>query len=87
MTSCSPLSRVVPRNAVQFTGSAVSGDSRGPGGALLLCVANTQIPCNLSAKGDQKSIIFTVINVRDRGWMKAPWYVFILGLFARERRY
>lgn len=51
------------------------GDSRGPGGALLLCVANTPIPCKLDTKGDQKSMLFTVINVRDRGWMKAPWYI------------
>lgn len=47
--------------------------SRGPGGALLLCVANTAIPCKLDLKGDQRAILLTVINVRERGWMKAPW--------------
>jgi hypothetical protein len=65
--------RAIPRSAAAFTGYVSSPDNRGPGGALLLCVANTPIPCKLEHKGSQRAIQFTVLNVRECGWIFAPW--------------
>ena len=62
----------VPRAAPAFIGC--SEDGRGPGGTVLLCVANSSIPCTLEARGKQRVVVFTVLNVREKGWLKAPWY-------------
>jgi hypothetical protein len=70
------LYRAVPRAAAAFTGY-IGGDSKGPGGSVLLCVANTPIPCTLEARDKQRIIQFTVLNVREKGWLKAPWYPFL----------
>lgn len=48
---------------------------------MLLCVTNTQIPCTWEAKEEQKVILFTVLNIRRKGWSKAPWYKFYLYFF------
>lgn len=63
--------RAIPRSAAAFTGFA--GDEGKRGGAVLLCVANTPVPCTLEARDKQKVIQFTVLNVREKGWLKAPW--------------
>ena len=63
--------RAIPRSAAGFTG--FTGGDKGPGGAVLLCVANTPIPCTMEAKDKQKVIQFTVLNVREKGWHFAPW--------------
>lgn len=39
---------------------------------MLLCVNNTAIPCK--SDSSVKAIQFTVLNVREKGWIKAPWY-------------
>lgn len=65
--------RAIPRTAADFTGLVRSSDDKGPGGALLLCVTNTRIPCKAETQGDQRGISFTVLNVRDKGWIYAPW--------------
>ena len=65
--------RAIPRIGAAFTGYVSSGGDKGPGGALLLCVANTRIPCKLETQGEQRGISFTVLNVRDKGWIAAPW--------------
>ena len=65
--------RAIPRNGAAFTGCVGGSDDRGPGGALLLCVANTRIPCKLETQGDQRGISFTILNVREKGWIFAPW--------------
>ena len=70
--------RAIPRSAPAFIGHVPTPENRGPGGALLLCVANTPIPCKSEFQGEQRYIQFTILNVRDRGWMKAPWYACIL---------
>lgn len=66
-----------PRSACAFTG--YSGNVRdgpgGPIGTLLLCVANTPIPCKVEGIEAQKSIQLTVINIRKQGWSYAPWWV------------
>lgn len=46
---------------------------RGPSGTLLICVANTNIPCRVEQLDSQKAIQFTVLNVRKKGWVYAPW--------------
>lgn len=61
----------VPRAAPAFIGC--SEDGKGPGGTVLLCVANSSIPCSLEARGKQRVVVFTVLNVREKGWLKAPW--------------
>ena len=73
--SCIASDWAPPRNALAFTGYAGNPARDGPGGpsgTLLLCVNNTPIPCK---EGDpQKSVQFTVINVRKKGWSYAPWF-------------
>lgn len=66
-----------PKTACAFTGYAggVSDGQGGPPGTLLLCVNNTPIPCTAKGMETQKSIVFTVVNVRKLGWTYAPWYV------------
>lgn len=65
--------RAFPRSAAAFTGnSGGEGCNRGPGGVVLLCVNNTAIPCK--SDSSVKAIQFTVLNVREKGWIKAPWY-------------
>jgi hypothetical protein len=63
----------VPRSAPAFIGC--SEESKGPGGAVLLCVANTPMPCTLEARdaSRQRVVVFTVLCVREKGWLKAPW--------------
>jgi hypothetical protein len=66
----------VPRTAAAFTGFIGNLGKDGPGGAsgtLLLCVANTPIPCKLEGMASQKFIQFTVLNIRKKGWVFAPW--------------
>jgi hypothetical protein len=63
----------VPRSAPAFIGC--SEESKGPGGVVLLCVANTPMPCTLEARdaSRQRVVVFTVLCVREKGWLKAPW--------------
>jgi hypothetical protein len=71
------ISRAIPRSAAAFTGSAGGeGSNRGPGGVVLLCVNNTAIPC--TSAGNVKAIQFTVLNVREKGWIRAPWYPLVV---------
>ena len=68
-----------PRSAVAFTGyvgNPIRDGPGGPSGTLALCVANTPIPCKLEGMAQQKSIQFTVMNIRKKGWSYAPWFVF-----------
>lgn len=65
--------RAVPRTAAAYTGTPAGGESGGPGGVVLLCVNNSSIPCKSEGAENQKSIGFTVLNVRQKGWLKAPW--------------
>ena len=37
-------------------------------------MTNTVIPCKLEGMASQKSIQFTVLNIRKKGWIYAPWY-------------
>jgi hypothetical protein len=67
------LARAVPRSAAAFTGFAGGDAESKRGGAVLLCVANTPIPCTLEARDRQRVMQFTVLNVREKGWLKAPW--------------
>jgi hypothetical protein len=65
-----------PRSAVAFTGYAGNPARDGPGGpsgTLALCVANTAIPCRQEGMASQKTIQFTVLNIRKKGWSYAPW--------------
>jgi len=64
-----------PRNACAFTGysGSPSDGTGGPIGTLLLCVNNTAIPCKVDGIESQRSIQFTVVNVRKVGWGYAPW--------------
>ena len=65
-----------PRTAAAFTGyagNALRDGPGGPAGTLLLCVANTPIPCKHEGMAAQKSIQFTVLNIRKKGWSYAPW--------------
>lgn len=41
---------------------------------MALAVTNTAIPCKLEGMAAQKSIQFTVLNIRKKGWIYAPWY-------------
>lgn len=63
------------RNASMFTGyyGSPQDGQGGPIGTLLLCVANTRIPCKVEGIETQKSIQLTVVNVRKMGWAYAPW--------------
>jgi len=73
-----------PRSAVAFTGyvgNPIRDGPGGPSGTLALCVANTPIPCKLEGMAQQKSIQFTVMNIRKKGWSYAPWFVFLLVVF------
>ena len=45
----------------------------GPSGTLALAVTNTPIPCTLEGMTSQKFIQFTVLNIRKKGWIYAPW--------------
>jgi hypothetical protein len=66
-----------PRTAAAFTGyigNSVGDGPGGPSGTLALCVANTPIPCKLEGMAAQKSIQFTILNIRKKGWSYAPWY-------------
>lgn len=68
----------VPRTGASFTGYTGNPGQEGqggPSGTLLLCVANTPIPCKSECVGVQKFVQFTVINVRKKGWSYAPWWV------------
>ena len=68
----------VPRTGAAFTGYSGASGRDGPGGpsgTLLLCVANTPIPCKAETMETQKFVQFTVINVRKKGWSYAPWWV------------
>jgi len=68
--------RAIPRSAAAFTGyvgGEGGGENKGPGGSILLCVANSPIPCTMEAKGKTKVVQFTVLNVREKGWLRAPW--------------
>ena len=69
------LNRAMPRSSAGFTGYAgePGGNGTGPSGTLLLCVNNTTIPCKIEGMLTHKSMQFTVINVRRKGWIKAPW--------------
>ena len=40
---------------------------------MALAVTNTAIPCKLEGMAAQKSIQFTVLNIRKKGWIYAPW--------------
>ena len=42
---------------------------------MLLAVTNTAIPCKLEGMSSQKFIQFTVLNIRKKGWIYAPWQV------------
>jgi hypothetical protein len=48
----------------------------GPSGTLALCVTNTPFPCTSEGMDSQKFIQFTVLNIRKKGWVFAPWYAF-----------
>lgn len=66
----------MPRSGALFTGytgNCAQDGAGGPSGTLLLCVANTPIPCKAEVMGSQKFIQFTVVNVRKKGWSYAPW--------------
>jgi hypothetical protein len=70
------LDRAAPRTSAAFTGYVGQASREGPGnpsGTLLLCVTNTAIPCKLEGFAAQKTIQFTVLNIRKKGWIKAPW--------------
>lgn len=58
---------------ILFAGHERDG-AGGPPGTLVLAVATTPIPCKSGIIEGQKSIQFTVINVRKPGWMFAPWH-------------
>ena len=65
-----------PRSAAAFTGFAGNLTRDGPGGpsgTLALAVTNTPIPCTLEGMTSQKFIQFTVLNIRKKGWIYAPW--------------
>ena len=65
-----------PKSGTSFTGYTGNPLREGPGGpsgTLALCVANTPIPCKVEGMASQKSIQFTVINIRKKGWSYAPW--------------
>lgn len=65
-----------PRSAPAFTGysgNPACDGAGGPSGTLLLCVANTSIPCTDKGMELQKFVQFTVLNVRKKGWSYAPW--------------
>jgi hypothetical protein len=65
-----------PRSAAAFTGFAGNLTRDGPGGpsgTLALAVTNTPIPCTLEGMSSQKFIQFTVLNIRKKGWIYAPW--------------
>lgn len=67
-----------PRSAAAFTGysgNPVADGPGGPSGTLLLAVTNTAIPCKLEGMSSQKFIQFTVLNIRKKGWIYAPWQV------------
>jgi hypothetical protein len=72
----------VPRSSVAFTGYAgnPARDGQWAGGALVLAVTNTQVPCQQDGMDSQKFIQFTVLNIRKKGWIRAPWYVPMLAL-------
>lgn len=66
-----------PRSAAAFTGYAgnpAQDGQYGPSGTLLLAVTNTAIPCKLEGMASQKFIQFTILNIRKKGWIYAPWY-------------
>jgi hypothetical protein len=66
----------LPRSAGSFTGYSGNHAQDGPGGpsgTLLLAVTNTPIPCKLEGMSVQKFIQFTVLNIRKKGWIYAPW--------------
>ena len=65
-----------PRTACAFTGYSGCPANDGPGGpsgTLLLAVTNTPIPCKQEGMASQKFIQFTVLNIRKKGWIYAPW--------------
>ena len=66
-----------PRNACAFTGYVgnITKGKADPSGTLLLCVANTAIPCKMPEQGTSmpKYISFTVVSVLKAGWTYAPW--------------
>lgn len=65
-----------PRSAASFTGyvgNPVRDGIGGPCGTLALCVTNTAIPCKQEGMASQRSIQFTVLNIRKKGWSYAPW--------------
>jgi hypothetical protein len=65
-----------PRSAASFTGYSGNPANDGPGGpsgTLLLAVTNTPVPCKLEGMATQKFIQFTVLNIRKKGWVYAPW--------------
>lgn len=65
-----------PRSAAAFTGYAgnlMRDGPGGPSGTLALAVTNTPIPCTLEGMAAQKFIQFTVLNIRKKGWIYAPW--------------
>ena len=70
--------RASPRNAHAFTGFSGNSTRDGPGGpsgTLLLAVTNSAIPCTLEGMSTQKFVSFTVLNIRKKGWIYAPWCV------------
>ena len=70
--------RASPRNAHAFTGFSGNSTRDGPGGpsgTLLLAVTNSAIPCTLEGMSAQKFVSFTVLNIRKKGWIYAPWCV------------
>ena len=80
--------RASPRNAHAFTGFSGNSTRDGPGGpsgTLLLAVTNSAIPCTLEGMSTQKFVSFTVLNIRKKGWIYAPWCVTACFLFAFEQ--
>jgi hypothetical protein len=72
----SGIDRATPRTAAAFTGYSGNSPWDGPGGpsgTVALAVTNTPIPCRLDGMASQKSIQFTVLNIRKKGWIYAPW--------------
>ena len=72
--------RASPRNAHAFTGFSGNSTRDGPGGpsgTLLLAVTNSAIPCTLEGMSAQKFVSFTVLNIRKKGWIYAPWCVIL----------
>ena len=72
--------RAAPRTSAAFTGyvgNAARDGAGNPSGTVLLCVANTPIPCTMTGMASQKSIQFTVLNIRKKGWIYAPWFAFL----------